>query len=262
MEINVEVLKPDTYKGILVSTPYPSIEGPAGNDYEVTITIVNKLGENRVIDFSSLYPEDWRVTFQTRYQESFVRSLEFQADESKTIIATFSPPPNVEPGTYDITFSAESEDDKESVHFSFTIIGTYGIELSTSDDLLNTDAQQGKESVVTLILTNTGSTALEDVHFSTNKPTGWDISFEPTDIPLLWPENEWEVRAIIKPSEDAIPGDYNVILTAAAEPYITKDDINLRVTVHNSNILGFMGLGIMALLAILLILVYWRLGRR
>lgn len=262
LEINVEVLKPDTYKGILLSTPYPSIEGPAGNDYEISLIIVNKLGESRVIDFSSFYPKDWRVTFQPLYQDSYVRSLEFRADESRTIIATLSPPPNVEPGTYDITFLAESEDDNERVHFSFTIIGTYSLEMKTSDDLLSIDAQQGKDSVVTLLLRNTGSTALEDVHFSTNKPTGWDISFEPTDIPLLLSENVWEVRAIIKPSEDAIPGDYNVIITAAAEPYMTKDNINLRVTVHNSTILGFVGIGIMAILVIILILVYWRLGRR
>lgn len=262
LDINLKVLKSDTYKGILLSTPYPFIEGPAGNDYEVRINVFNKLGESRVIDFISFYPKDWRVTFQPMYEDRYVRSLEFNADESKNMMVTISPPSTVEPGTYNITVLAESEDVKESLILFLNIIGSYSLELSTSDNLLSIDAQQGKDTVVTLLLRNTGSAALENVHFSSSKPPGWDIYFEPTDIPIVGPENFREVRAILKTSDDAIPGDYAVTITAAADPYMTIDDINLRVTVRISTTFGFVGIGIIAILVILLVLVYWRLGRR
>ncbi len=250
------------FTGISLSTPYPSIEGPSGRDFEFTVTVKNGEDAERVIDFSALHPPQWLVTFKPRYEEKQIRSLSFKEGETKTISVTVSPPPNVQPGTYGVTVAASSGPLRKEIKLNVTITGTYSLELATSNDLLNINAVQGEEAYITLIVKNTGTGTLEKIHFSSDKPVGWDVRFEPGEISAVPAGDSREVRVTVKPPSDAIPGDYLVTLRSTARPYGSTDSLEIRVTVLRSVAWGLIGAAIIIVTVLALFFIFWRLGRR
>jgi uncharacterized membrane protein len=143
------------------------------------------------------------------------------------------------------------------------ITGTYEMELSTSDGLLNLSAQQGESTPVTIIVQNTGSGQLERMRFRASSPTGWEVVFEPSEIPVIPPGTYVQVVARIKPASDAIPGDYSVRLIAnTSSGYILSKTLDLRVTVLGSAAWGLVGLFIIIIVVLGMVFIFWRLGRR
>ncbi len=248
--------------GISLSTPYPSIEGPSGRDFEFTVTVKNGEDTERVIDFSAYCPPQWLVTFKPRFETKQVRSLYFKTGETKTLTVTVSPPPKVKPGTYNVKVVASSGPLTRELNINVTITGTYKLKLTTSNGLLSMDAVQGEESYLTLQVNNTGTGTLKNIHFTSEKPVGWDVKFEPNEIPSLPPEGSREVRVTVKPPSDAIPGDYLLTLTASSETYSLSDSVEIRVTVLKSLIWGAVGVGVIIATILALLAIFWRLGRR
>jgi len=248
--------------GILLSTPNPSIEGPAGEEFKFTVDVRNETGEDRDIVFSAVCPTNWTVTFKPRYETTLVRAVHIKAGERKSLEVTVSPPPNAEAGEYHTVIEAISGSYKQSLDLDAVITGTYELDLSTPEGLLNLDAPQGERTPVSLIVKNGGSAPLESITFSSTKPSGWEVVFEPSEIPLILPGASREVNARIKPPADAIPGDYSVTLRAYAEPRATSDRLELRVTVLRSIAWGLVGVFIIVLVIAGLFMIFWRLGRR
>jgi len=262
LNVQVDITKTVAPSDISLSTPYPSIEGPSGIDYEFRVTVWNRGSEDRVIYFTAFHPPEWIVNFKPRYEDRLVRSLDFGAEETIVLMVTVFPPPDVEPASYNITIIASSGTLTKSLSFDLNIIGTYQLELSTLDGLLSIDAIQGRDTHVTIDIYNSGTASLENIHFSSSKPKGWDVIFEPNDISVITPGSSWQIRATIKPPSDAIPGDYAVELTSIADPYKTSDTLNLRLTVRGSVAWGFVGVSIIAFLMATLFVIFWWLGRR
>ncbi|MDH5661560.1 MAG: NEW3 domain-containing protein, partial [Elusimicrobiota bacterium] len=88
--------------GILLSTPNPSIEGPAGEDFKFTVDVRNETGEERDIVLSSVHPANWTITFMPRYELTLIRAVHLEAGERKALEVTISPSPDAEAGDYDI----------------------------------------------------------------------------------------------------------------------------------------------------------------
>ena len=59
-----------------------------------------------------------------------------------------------------------------------------------------------------MIVSNSGTAPLEDVKMAGTAPKGWEISFDPQTIADVKPNETAQVTAIIKPSKDAVAGDY------------------------------------------------------
>lgn len=260
--INVELTETVTTSGIILSTPYPSVEGPSNELFEFRLGVKNMGNKATIIDFDPYYPQDWSVFFKPRYEERLIRSLDFTAGETQTIMVSITPPPNVLPDEYNITVVASTEGVSEQLSFSILIIGRHEMTFNPTEGLLSFDAVQGKESVVTLIFNNTGTAPLEGVVFFSDKPLGWDVIMEPDEISLIEPSGVREIRCAIKPPKDAIPGDYAVSLyTAVAQLQLSKQ-IDYRVTVKGSVSWGYIGLGIIVILILAIVVMFMRLGRR
>jgi len=133
---------------------------------------------------------------------------------------------------------------------------------SPKNDLLSVGATQGNEEVITFIFNNTGTAPLEDVSFFSDKPVGWDVVLDPTEIPESDAGSNKEIRVVITPPEDAIPGDYAVKLYSAVAKRQLSEIVNLRVTVKGAVGWGYIGLGIILILVVAIGLIFWRLGRR
>lgn len=249
--------------GILLSTPNPSIEGPAGEDFKFTVYVSNETGEERDIVLSSVHPANWTVTFMPSYELTLIRAIHLGAGEKKSLAVTVSPSPDAEAGDYGIVVGATSGTYWQSLNLGAVITGTYIFDLSTSDGLLNLDASQGGWAAVTMIVTNEGSGPLTGMGFASNKPSGWEVVFEPSEIPVLSPSAFREVSVGIKPPADAIPGDYSITLRAfTGSPHVTSDKLELRVTVFGSIMWGLFGVLIIVLVIAGLLVIFWRLGRR
>jgi len=112
------------------------------------------------------------------------------------------------------------------------------------------------------VVSNDGSAMLERVTFSSNKPTGWVVTFEPSSVSQVSPDTPAQVTVNVKPAADAIPGDYSVKIYVSAEPRATTANIEFRVTVLGSTAWGFVGLLIILVVVAGLVFIFWRLGRR
>jgi uncharacterized membrane protein len=262
LELYVELPSSVTEGGITLIASYPSLEGAVGEEFEFRMNVINKDNRNNIIFFTAAHPENWDVNFHPRIGSSIIRSLEFDAGANDVVVIDVFPPINVEPGAYDISVFAETEDVRESLTFTVYIIGSYDLRSAPSNNRLSFEAAQGKANIITLNVTNTGSAPLENIVMFSDKPTGWDVDFEFEDIPLLERGASRQIRVNIVPPSDAIPGDYAITLYTAIQARGISKTLNYRVTVTGSVGWGFLGLGIIALLAIVLAAIVIRLGRR
>ena len=262
LEINVELIEAIISKGILVDTPYPSVEGPSDEEFEFRLNVKNLGSESSIIDFITYHPDQWLVSIRPRYEDRLIRSLDFTPGQTQTVMITIKPPLGVIPGEYVITILSSSGELNEETNFTINIIGLYRMSFSPKNDLLSVGATQGNEEVITFIFNNTGTAPLEDVSFFSDKPVGWDVVLDPTEIPESDAGSNKEIRVVITPPEDAIPGDYAVKLYSAVAKRQLSEIVNLRVTVKGAVGWGYIGLGIILILVVAIGLIFWRLGRR
>ena len=111
-----------------------------------------------------------------------------------------------------------------------------------------------------MIISNTGTAPLEDVKLAGTAPTGWDISFDPQSVANVKPNETAQVTAIIKPSKDAVAGDYAMTIRSSAGS--ESSNIDLRYTLEGSRTLGFVAVGVIAVAFLALVGVFLKFGRR
>ena len=249
--------------GLTLSTSSPTIEGPAGKSFQFSVDLVNETGEERDIDLSYIAQANWTVTFSPGYESTLVRAVHMKAGERKTLRITVTPAADADAGEYPITVVASSGAYSQTLDLKAIITGTYAMELSTSDGLLNLSAPQGEVTTLTMVVKNTGSGLLEKMNFRSTAPSGWEIDFEPDQVALIQPGSSAQVLVGIKPVSDAIPGDYSVRLTAyTSGTNSVSQTLELRVTVLGSMAWGLVGLFIIIVVVLGLVFIFWRLGRR
>jgi|APSaa5957512622_1039677.scaffolds.fasta_scaffold03760_6 uncharacterized membrane protein len=262
VELQVELPIEVSESGLSLIASYPSLEGSIGEDFEFRMNTINKANKDSIIFFTAVHPENWEVSFKPRFGSSVVRSLEFAAGASDVVIIDISPPLTVQPGQYDIIVNAETEEVQESMTFTVYIMGSYSLEAKPSNNRLSLEAIQGEPNIVSLNITNSGSALLENILLFSDKPPGWDIDFEFEDIPSLERGASRQVRVNIVPPVDAIPGDYAVTLYSSIQARGISNTLNYRVTVTGAVGWGYIGIGIIGLLAVVLGAIIYRLGRR
>ena len=262
IELQIELPVEVSESGLTLIASYPSLEGSIGEDFEFRMNTINKANKDNIIFFTAVHPENWEVSFKPRFGSSVVRSLEFAAGASDVVIIDISPPLTVQPGQYDIIVNAETEDVRETITFTVYILGSYSFEAKPTNNRLSLEAIQGESNIVALNITNTGSALLENIVLFSDKPPGWDVDFEFDEIPTLERGGSRQVRVNIVPPEDAIPGDYAVTLFSAIQSRGISNPMNYRVTVTGAVGWGYIGIGIIGLLAVVLGAIIYRLGRR
>jgi len=246
--------------GVTLTTVYPTLSGPSGTSFEFTVTVKNTGGEDDVFTLIANPPQGWGVTFRPQFETSQITSLSLKAGESKTITVTVNPPPKTESGIYNITVTAASAKTQGSIRLAVEITGTYSLSLTTVDGRLNADAVAGEETYLTLVAKNTGSAQLRDISISSNHPSGWSVTFEPTLIPSLAAGATQQISVRIKPSSTTLPGDY--VVTFSAYGSRASSSVDIRVTVTSPPGLTALGVAVVAVVVVVLALIFLRLGRR
>lgn len=248
---------------IELTTPYSKLEGTSGASFEFTITLNYQGTEARVFNLSVTGPQDWATYITPSYPKDKVIGdirLEPGQTSGNMISVAAASPSWVEPGEYQVTVEASSGDIKGTLTLTPVITAQYGLSLTTPDSRLSTKATAGKDNYFTLVVVNTGSAAIENITFSSDKPTGWTVDFAPGKIDSLIAGGSQTIDVNIKPGAKAIAGDYQVILTAKGVQKTTE--VSIRVTVETPTVWGWVGVAIIVLVVAGLAFVFIRFSRR
>lgn len=256
---------------IKLNCKYPVLSATAGSSYEFEVELLYT-GGDKPLDFElKATAPDGFVSQITRTYAGGANIAAIQLDPSKTyaetikiIVAPYSWIALM-PGDYKITAEASSGTIKGSIELKAVVTAVYKLELETPEGLLNTQVTAGKDNYFSFKVTNTGTAALDKVNFSQSVrggPSGWSITFDPKTIESLPVDSERDVQVSIKPPEKTIAGDYQISITATTEANNASDNMDIRVTVLTPTIWGWVGIGIVVLVVIGLVAMFWRLGRR
>jgi uncharacterized membrane protein len=139
-------------------------------------------------------------------------------------------------------------------------VGTPKLQLGTADQRLDVTGNVDSEKRLPMIISNTGTAALESVKLAGTAPNDWDVSFDPKVVDVVQPGETAQVTAIITPSTDAVAGDYAMTVRASAGNL--SSNVDLRYTVEGSRTLGFVAIGVIAAAFLALAGVFVKFGRR
>lgn len=242
------------------SVEYPSQEGDASTDFSYSATLINNTLSAQSYSFAASAPSGWQVSFKPSGESTKVAALDVEARTSQGLDITVTPPENVDAGTYDILCTAISASEKMEMTLSVTITGSYELTLSTPSGRVSLDAYANVESAVQLSLTNSGNSDLTNVNLTSSAPTGWTVRFSSETIELIEAGATIETTAYITPSEDAMSGDY--VATIKVKNSDASDDVEFRITVKTETKWGFVGIGVIVLLALVVSGVMRKYGRR
>ena len=251
---------------------YPTLENAAGKDFVYTIQIKNQTDKDQMVEMSADLPTAWRAYFTPRWQEStHITSIKVSSHSTENVRFVVTPPYGVEKGEYPIKFKAKAGDYQASLDLKAVVTGTYELglaseaEVTGSGDTWNIKATEGKERIFTLYLYNKGSAPITNIKFfATRPPQGWKVEFKPDTLkslpPTLSASDLGKVQVVITPPARAIPGDYQITITASGEE--DHKSAQLRVTVGASMGWGWIGVGVVVFVVAGLTGVFVRLGRR
>ncbi len=261
LELTFQVTTDEAGNGSFTSE-YPQQEGVSGTSFSFSTTLINNRLEPQNYSLSSNAPSGWNVTFTPSGESAAVAGIDVESGASQGITVAVVPPQQVEAGDYPISCSAVSASETLTADLTVTITGTYGLDLSTPDGRLSFDAHAGKESDVTLYITNTGNVDLENVSLNSTAPSGWTVTYnqEGNIIDSLPAGSTSEVIAHVKPGNDAITGDYVTSFSVSTEEI--SDSAEFRVSVKTSTMWGIVAVVIIAGVALGLEYMFRRYGRR
>ncbi len=257
--LRLEVTSQETGSSSFEAT-YPEQEGSSSTSFSFDATIVNNSASEQTYTFSTDAPSGWTVSYQPSGDSTQVSSLTVGARSSQGVTITVTPPSGVEAGSYDISCAAVSASDTLSTDLSVVITGSYSLEMSTPGGLLSADIEGGKSTDLTLTLTNTSNTDLQNVNLTSSAPDGWTVEFSQSTVELLEAGATAEVTATVTASEDALSGDYVVTMTASNSE--ASDTAEFRMSVQTSTVWGVVGVALILVVIGGLAWVFHKYGRR
>ena len=258
LPIEVSVLG-DTGGAITLTSDFPQLSGAPTSTFSYSLTLANTGTQKQTYTLQGQGPDGWTVSV---HPSSNGQALTDTVDggATDTLSVTAEPPSTVTAGSYPIQVSVASGSQSATTNLEADVTGAPAVTLSTPNQVLNAQVTAGSTGTVSLVVTNTGSTVLQNVAVTASAPTGWTTTFAPTTIATIQPGSAATVDATVQPSSDALAGDYDVTFTVTAGTATANVDI--RTTVQTSPLWGFIGLALIVIVIVGLGWVFRRFGRR
>jgi uncharacterized membrane protein len=244
---------------ITLTSDFPQLSGAPSSTFTYSVTLTNTGTQKETYTLQGQGPDGWTVDVHpSSNAQALTDTIDGGAND--TLSVTAQPPSTVAAGAYPLQVTATSGAQSANAALEADVTGTPGLTLSTPNQVLNTQVTAGSTGTVALVVTNSGSTVLQNVAVTASSPTGWTATFDPATIATIQPGTSATVSATVKPSSDALAGDYDVTFTATGGTATANVDI--RTTVQTSPLWGFIGLALIAIVIIGLGWVFRRFGRR
>lgn len=244
---------------ITLASAFPQLSGAPSSTFTYSVTLANTGTQKQTYTLQGQGPDGWTVSV---HPSSNAQALTDTVDGggTDTLSVTAQPPSTVAAGAYPLQVTVSSGGQSANTALEADVTGAPAVTLGTPNQVLNAQVTAGSTGTVSLVLTNSGSTVLQNVAVTAAAPTGWTTTFAPATIATIQPGSAATLTATVKPSSDALAGDYAVTFTATAGTATANVDI--RTTVQTSPLWGFIGLALIALVIIGLGWVFRRFGRR
>ncbi len=246
---------------------FPVVEGMSGHAFEFDVFITLAADEYAgKYDFNIITPPGWEAGVWGSYPEQQIGSIDFGEervlDEEIEVRAVPLPGERPEPGEYVIALEMESAEleVKGGIDLTAMVNHSYEFSMFTGTGWPNAQVKAGEDNHISILLENTGTATIEDITFSSDKPEGWSITFNPEKVDTLEPDLKREVDVVIKPLKKAIGGDYLAVLKAKGER--GSDTLDLRITVATPRVGEWSGIGIAVGVIAGLVVLFRQLVRR
>ncbi len=246
--------------GIKLVASYPMLSGPANSKFAFRADISNDTSDERTINLLTKAPVGWNVVMKPAFESVQISSLRLKGKESKGIDIEVTPPFRATEGEYAFSVEARSDNLRDTMDLKAVVVGVYELLMKTPGDRLNSEAIIGQDSFQTIYLGNSGTAELRNINFTSTKPDGWLVTFEPDKVDSLPPSQIKEVNVKIRPAAKAIAGDYIITLRSNADQ--ANASMDLRVTASATAAWGWIGLGIVIIVLAGLAGIFVRVGRR
>lgn len=245
--------------GILLSTDFASLRGRPSDTFRYDMQIANQTPEEITFAFDGRGPDGWVVTAGPA-SEQRASTVTVAPGDTESVRVEADPPSSTPAGTYDIEVSANGGGQSGSFTLTAEVTGQSSIELVSDGARLDLRGSAGEEIEARVFVVNDGSAPLEDVRVSADEPEGWSVEFEPTEIAAVEAGGSESVTVRIKPSGDAVAGDYAVGVEARASG--ESSDLAYRFSVETSRWWGAVGVAVIVAAFAVLLAVFRRFGRR
>jgi uncharacterized membrane protein len=259
LTVNVQRPTPGTQE-ILVTTSYPVLSGPPDSQLEFSLDVSNKSDVDRTFNLSAVGPPRWDINFKPSYETKLISSLQIKAGANQTVTVQVTPRRDSPSGQYPIVVTITSGAKKAEIKLTANLTGVYRIDAGTPTGLLSLEAIAGKTANFSVFVKNTGSAINRNVSFTSFKPENWEVTFKPEKIETLNPDEMKQIEVTVKPSAQALVGDYSVAVNVNGEK--SDKTIEMRITVKASTAWGWIGIGVIILVIAGLSALFIWLGRR
>jgi len=238
----------------------PSLRGTPRSAFEYTLTVGNDSGKDLTVALAAQGPANFQNVFTEGFGSNEISSIPIEAGQTKDIKLKVTPPRDVKAGDYPVLVKVAAEGATAETRVTLQLSGQGRLALSTKDGRLSGEAEIGKTSTYTLVLTNDGTAPVDEVELSGTVPANWKIEFNPRSLAAIAPGDKKEVQVLVTPSDKAVAGDYMASFRAAARGEQSSADF--RITVTTSTLWGIAGIGIIAVALLVLLGAVARFGRR
>jgi uncharacterized membrane protein len=239
----------------------PALRGTPRSSFEYTVSVSNDSGKDLTVALSAQGPAGFQSTFAEGYGTNEISSIPIEAGQSKDIKVKVVPPRDVKAGDYPVLVKVAAEGATAEMRVTLQISGQGKLGLTAKDGRLSGEAERGKDTPYTLLLSNDGTAPLDEVDLSGTVPPNWKVEFNPKTIPTLAPNQKLEVQAVVTPGDKTIAGDYVASFRANAKGG-EQSSADFRITVTVATIWGIASIAIIAVALLVLFGAVARFGRR
>jgi uncharacterized membrane protein len=245
---------------LTVTPQLPDLRGNSKSSFEYQLSIKNDSGKKLTVALGAEAPQNFDTSFTEQYGSQELSAVPIDAGQSKDVKLKVRPPSTVAAGKYMVTARVAAEDANVTTDLGLEVVGQPKIDVAGREGVLSAKATAGQETVIPIVLTNTGDAAAEDISLSGTAPTGWKVAFDPKTVDKIAPNDMKEVQATITPPEKAVAGDYQATLRANWRGDSASS--TFRVGVATSSMWGIVGIGIIGAALLVMVGAVSRFGRR
>jgi len=259
LPLRVELTQ-DEAGGVTLAPELPALRGSPTSNFQFRIKVTNDGAEDALFNLAAQVPDGLRTTFKRGFGSEEITGIPVAAGATETVTLEVRPMPGLPAGRYPVKVETLAGELSAQTDLSLEVIGTADIDLIGPQERLSGSATAGEATTFPFTLRSTGSAPAQNVKLSATPPSGWEVTFEPQEIPVLEPGTTREVSVSIKPSEKAIAGDYMVSLRVNGDG--VSESAQFRTTVNTSTVWGMAGLGVIGIAVLILVFAVLRYGRR
>lgn len=235
-----------------------NIEAATNETFRYNTTLHNGYGKLTVFEFKTNLPAGWMISYKVDGNQ--VTSLNLDPGTTRDISIEINAASGTVPGKYKIPLKAIANADTLLLNLEAVVKGSYGITLTTPTGKLSEELTSGSHKEIHLEIKNSGTLPLNDIELTSQLPTNWEATFEPSKVKQLEPGKTLAVIAKLKVPDKTIAGDYAANFTATNSN--GNSQVAFRMVVITSLLSGWIGILVVLLAVSLVYYLIRKYGRR